>query len=123
MSNYGVLQAGGTLTEILPGDAFTLFNAESPAAGQASVAFATGYCPGGGPSHGIVFTIDYAATSVTAVMLIQGSNRDVDADYQTLYTSTNVQHDNYADVGGFAFYRAKLSTESAGLPVTVIAQR
>ena len=122
MPNYNTLQAGGTVTAIQPGDSITLFNAEAPAAGQASISFATGYSPGGGPAHAITFTIDYAAAP-TAVMVIQGSNRDIDADYQTLYTSTSIQHDSYSDGGGYAYYRAKQISESGGQPVTVIAQR
>lgn len=123
MPNYGVVQAGGVLTAIQPGDSIALFNAESPAAPpQASVAFCTGYSPGGGAPAPILFTIDFAAAP-TDSLVIQGANQDIDANYQTLYTSTNRQHDFYADAGGFAFYRAKLVSQSAGGAVTVIAKR
>lgn len=124
--NYGVTQSGGTtsasqLVALQPGDAFTLFSAESPAAPQASVAFTRAMGPGG-VDGGTTFTIAFAAAPTDAVA-IQGSNTDVDAQYQTLYTSTNKQFDSYTDTGRWAFYRAKLVSQSAGGAVTVIAQR
>lgn len=125
MPNYGVAQAGSpggnNLTEIQPGDLFYLFNAESPTAPQASVAVAMGYVPNNASGQ-VVFTVHWAAAP-TAALVIQGSHVDVDAQYQTLTTFTNVQDGYYADVGGFAFYRAKLSSQSAGGAVTVIAKR
>ncbi len=123
MPNYGIRQAGGVLTAIQPGDAFDLFLAtEIITPPQASVAFCTGYSPGGGAPAAILFTIDFA-TAPTDVVEIQASNQDVDADYQTQYTSTSKQHDSYLDAAGFAFYRAKLTSQSAGGAVAVIAKR
>lgn len=121
MPNYGTLQSGGGVTAVAPGDSMVLFNAESPTAPQASIAFARGIGITGQPS-GIVFTAKWAAAP-TATLAIQGSNADVDADYQTLNTVTNSQYANYADVGNFLFYRGKLLTQSAGGAVTLIAQR
>jgi hypothetical protein len=107
-----------------PGDTFTLFNAEdvTALAPQASVAVAMGYGPGGGANPPVVFAISFASAP-TDSLVIQASNTDVDADYQTLSTSTNKQHDYYADQGGFAYYRAKMVTQSAGGAVTIIAKR
>lgn len=127
MPNYGVAQAGSNataglnLTTLQPGDTMLLFNAESPAAPQASVAFARGYSPSGDDA-GITFQISFAVAP-TAVVAIQGSNVDLDAAYETLYTSTNVQFDNYTDTTRWAFYRAKLVTQSAGGALTVRVQR
>ncbi len=122
MPNYGVAQAGGVLTELQPGDSYALWNAETPAAGTPSVAFATGYNPGGGGSKPITFQILFAAAP-TDSLVIQASNQDIDATYETVYTSTNLQYDAYADLGGYAFYRAKLVSQSAGGAVSVIVKR
>lgn len=121
MPNYGIPQAGGTLTALQPGDALALFNAESPAAPQASVAFVRAMGPGG-VDGGTTFSVVFAAAP-TDSLVIQGSNADVEAQYQTLFTSTNKQFDLYTDTGRWAFYRAKLVTQSAGGAVTVVAQR
>jgi len=122
MPNYGVKQSGGVLTEIQPGDQFVLFNAESPTPPQASVAFNTGYQPGG-QSPQIAFTIDFATAPSASEVHIQGANINADADFQDLYVSTNVQHDLYLDNGKLAFYRAKLVGNTGGGALTVIAQR
>lgn len=121
MPNYGIPQAGGTLTALQPGDALALFNAESPAAPQASIAFERAMGPGG-VDGGTTFSVVFAAAP-TDSLVIQGSNADVEAQYQTLFTSTNKQFDLYTDTGRWAFYRAKLVTQSAGGAVTVVAQR
>ena len=121
MPNYGTPQAGGTLTALQPGDAMYLFNAESPTAPQASVAFARAVGPSAS-DQGVTFQIEFAAAP-TASVLIQGSNVDSDAWYITLYTSSNKQFDSYTDTQRFAFYRSKLASQSAGGALTVLAQR
>jgi hypothetical protein len=121
MPNYGMPQAGGTLTALQPGDSMYLFNAEAPAAPQASIAFARGYSPSGDDS-GITFQILFAAAP-TAQVVIQASNVDADANYQTVFTSTNLQNDNYTDTVRWKFYRAKLVSQSAGGALTLIASR
>jgi hypothetical protein len=120
MPNYGVVQAGG-IVALQPGDLYYLFNTESPTAPQASVSFARAMGPTQG-DNGITFQILFASAP-TAVVLIQGSNVDTDADYETVYTSTNLQNDSYTDIGRFAFYRAKLLSQSAGGALSVIASR
>ncbi len=123
MPNYGVPQAGGVLTSLQPGDGiFYLFDNESPTEGQASVAFCRSFSPGGDDA-GSTFVIDWASAP-TGVVTIEASNQDVDADYQTIWTwSANNQHDNYTDIVRFKFYRAKVVSVDAGLPVTVTVQR
>lgn len=120
MSLYGTPQVGGVLTALSPGDSMKLFDAETPAAPASSIAFRRAYSQAA--DGGVTFTISFAAAP-TSVLVIQGSNTDVDAEYQTLYTSTDKQLDNYTDTTLFAFYRARLVSQSAGGAVTVIAQR
>lgn len=123
MPLYGVAQAGGQITSISPGDEYWLFKAESLTAPQASVAFARGMSPSMNDS-GVTFLISYAAAP-TATLAIQASNIDLDAQYQTIYTSANLQLDNFSDTPPtrWKFYRAKLLTQSAGGAVTVLVQR
>ncbi len=120
MPNYGVPQAGGQLTAPSPGSLFYLFNAESPAAPQASIAFARPASPVGGRDP-ITFSISFAAAP-TASLVIEGSHVDSDSQYQTLYTSTNKQLDFYTDDGSWMFYRCKLVTQTGGGAVTVIVR-
>jgi hypothetical protein len=123
MPNYGVAQAGSNptlglnLTSLQSGDTdYFLFNAEVLTAPQASVAFSRANAPGAQTTY--TFSIDYASAP-TAVMTIQGSNTDVDADYVTLYTSTSIQHDFWTDTGAWKYYRAALVSQSGGGAVTV----
>jgi hypothetical protein len=128
--NYGVAQSGSfpnqgnNLTTLIPGDLpFYLFNAETPTAPQASVAFCRGFTPGtGGATVPLTFEISFASASPTAEVDIQGSNTDADADYISLYSSVNQQYDYYSDYGGFRFYRAKLVTYSSGGALTVLVK-
>lgn len=132
MPKYGIAQAGSqsganmglNLTGVAPGESFVLLSTSDDVTTgtPASVAF----MPITGPDNlrsGITFTIDWTATPTGSTVLIQGSNLDIDGDYQTLYTSTATAHDSYNDVGGFLFYRAKVSVYSAGTSVQVIAKR
>lgn len=109
-------------TACVPGDSLVLFDGtETPGSSVKSIALARQMGPQPGPA-GIVFTISFGS-SPTDALEIQASNEDVDAEYITLQTSTNTQNDYYADAGNFAFYRAVLSTYSAGGMPRVIAQR
>jgi hypothetical protein len=127
MPPYGDLPSkvgatGQGATSLVPGDRLALFNAETVTAPQSSIAVARGYNPAGGAAVPMVFTIHFAAAP-TASVLIQGSNVDVDAQYQTVFTSTGLQDENYTDYGIFQFYRAQLASQSAGGALTVIVQR
>lgn len=128
MPAYGTPQAGGVVTALQPGDGqLYLFNAESPAAGTASISFNRQSSPSMDDA-GVTFQIMFAAAAPTAVVAIQGANVDVDAGYQNLYSSTfpnanTTQLDNYTDTTRWAFYRAKLISQSAGGALTVVAQR
>lgn len=122
MPNYGTLQAGNVLTALYPGSGpYYLFNAETPTAPQASIAFNRAFSASLN-DNGTTFQIIFASAPTSSV-LIQGSDIDVDGDYLTLYTSTSKQFDSYTDVQRFSFYRAKVATQSAGGAITVVAQR
>jgi hypothetical protein len=118
MPNYGTLTP---ITSLHPGDSLVLFNAESPAALQSSIAFSRGYNPGGGETSPITFTASWDVAP-TAVLNIQGANTDAEGQYVTLGTIT-ASPGYYADLGGFQFYRVQLASQSAGGAVTVKAQR
>lgn len=127
MPKYGDLPSavgatGQSATMLIPGDVLVLFNAETITAPEASIAIAIGPNPGGGYAP-LAFDIEFSAAVVTASTLIQGAMNDVDPAYQTLFTSTNLQQDNYGDLGKFRFYRAKLASQSAGGTLTVTVSR
>ncbi|MGH9345058.1 MAG: hypothetical protein ACRD19_15020 [Terriglobia bacterium] len=123
MPNYGTPQAGATLTELKPGDSLVLFDAETPAAPEASIAFARGTSPSGDDA-GTTFTISFAAAA-TAVVDVQGSNVDVAAGYEDLTGTGGLTTfpAAYTDTARFAFYRVNLRSQSAGGAITAIAQR
>lgn len=126
MPNYGTLPStnagsGVAATVLDPGDQMKLFDAESPAAPQVSIAVARSSGPTGVPA-GLLFTIK----APSGTILILGANQDTAAEWalsvgKPLYTSTNQAWDYYADVGNFNFYACQLSAGTG--PVTVIAQR
>jgi phosphopantetheine adenylyltransferase len=69
----------------------------------------------------VTFMIQFASAPTNS-LVIQGANTDTDAAYQTLYTSTNKQLDNYTDTVAWTYYRAYLVSQSAGGVLTVLAQ-
>lgn len=115
MPNYG----SKPCISIGMGESLQLFAAESPAAPQASISCCLrptrSYTP-------LVFYIEFAAAP-TDSLKIQGAMTDTDADYTDLFTSTNTQKDIYTDQGSFAFYRARLATQTGGGAVTVTVRR
>jgi hypothetical protein len=125
MPIYGALQGGGVLTALAPGESYALFDgSEAPAAGLKSIAYnrAPGALQVPSPQ---VFTVTFAALA-TATVLIQGSNDDVEAHYQTVGTlafAGVVTPGYYADAGEFAYYRAVLSAYAGGGMPTVIVKR
>lgn len=115
----------GRAPDLRPGDmGYSIFDGtETPSAGLSSLAFARGQSPSGA-DQGTTFSISFPSASPNATVLIQGSNQDVDAQYQTLWTSTGLQYDNFTDdVGRWAFYRSQLSAYSSGGMPAVIAKR
>ena|ERR1019366_7152669 len=122
MPAYNSPQPGGVLTDLRPGDPlYYLWNAETPAAGTASVAFCRGQSPSGS-DEGMTFQMSWAVAP-TGTVVIQGANQDIDALYETLWTSTSTQLDNYTDTTRRTFYRAKLVEYAAGGALTVSVKR
>ena len=130
--NYGTPQAGSfgppnqglNITSLGPGDNYLLFNDESPAAPQASVAVAFASA---GPvaNSGAAFHATWAGApgGGGAQVDIQASNTDLDADYVSVGSITTFPG-YYGDQGNFSFYRAKLVGNSgAGTGLTVSVQR
>lgn len=107
---------------LIPGQNLKLFDAETPSAGQSSIAFNRSPAPGDQVPSPIVFTFAFASAP-TAVVTVQGSNDNVEANFQDLYTSTSLQHDFYADQGIFAWYRYHCVSYSAGGAFTGAVQR
>ncbi len=109
-------------TACIPGDTLVMFDGtETPGADVKSIALSRATGPTLVPA-GIVFTVDFGSAP-TAVVLIEAANEDTEAKYQVLDTITDTQHAYYDDQGNFAFYRAVLSTYSAGGMPQVVAQR
>jgi len=123
--NYGAALPGGSLTAIQPGDGLYLWNAETPAAPQASIVLVRALGPTG--EAGITFSINFAAAPTDSLQIL-GSNKPPAAaftltDWESLYTSSNKQNDSYTDTARFEYYCAYLASQSAGGALTVIAQR
>jgi hypothetical protein len=114
----------GLATTIYPGDTIPLFAAsDTLAAGSNSIVIAPG--DAGGVNRNVVtFQLNFASAP-TSVLKIFGSNTyPTTAGPQNgvlLYTSTNLQADNYTDNLGFAFYWAELVSQSAGGALTLTA--
>jgi len=106
---------------IFPGDVALAFNAESPAAGQASQQFALpSYA--GFPENGRTIrwqTLFGSAPSAVSVVL-QSAMIDADAEYSTIDTSTVTAGESRSVTGVRAnFLRAKVSSITGGSGVTV----
>lgn len=127
MPLFGIPQAGGQLTSVVPGTTLTLFAAtDTVTAPQASIAFSRGYSPGAG-GFPITFQIGFAATP-TAVTQILATNvyqypgkAFVLTDWTVVYTSTNLQTDSYTDIGVSLCYCAYVVSQSGGGAITVVA--
>jgi hypothetical protein len=106
---------------IFPGDVALAFNAESPAAGQASQQFALpDYSGQGQQGRGVCWqTIFVTAPSAISITL-QAALDDVDAHYQTIDTSTAATGETRTVTTVNAkFIRAKLTSITGGTGVTV----
>ncbi len=104
---------------IFPGDTALAFNAESPAVGQASQQFALGRPYGVDDPWAIGVDISYASAPTSVQLDIQTSIDDVDANYQSVFSSTKTggEHVNATGLKG-RFVRAKLVAKSGGGAVT-----
>jgi len=106
-----------------PGDSFTLFDAESVTAPQASAAVAMAYKEGTGTPQ-IAVSISFAS-SPTDVVSIQTANEDVDAAYVTVSGShsSNTSPDIMQLAVAAKFVRAIVASQSGGGAVTVVLRR
>jgi hypothetical protein len=107
---------------VFPGDLVTPFNDETPTAGQAGQQFALADYSGDPDQGRTVRWQTLFATSPTAVSIaLQGALQDVDAEYFTLDTSTNVAGESRSVSSVRAkFLRAKLTSITGGSGLTVL---
>jgi hypothetical protein len=106
---------------IYPGDVALAFNAESPAAGQASQEFALPSYSGF-PENGrtIRWQTLYGTAPTSVSVLLQTAMNDVDAQYATIDTSSATAGEARTVTGVRGnFIRAKISAISGGSGVTV----
>ena len=111
--------------QVFQGDSFALFDGtETPSAGLKSIAFERKQYGNLNPSP-MTFSVTFPA-SATATILIQGSNDNVEAHFQTVSTipfAGVTTPANYGDLGQFRYYRVNLSAYTGGNMPTVIVQR
>lgn len=132
MPNYAVAQSGGltppslNIAALYPGDGiYFLFNAEAPAAGQASVVFERAAGPVA--DAGSTFEINFSAAPTSSIQILGSNNPNLQVfnsvDWQVLLTSTNKQTDAYTDTARFRFYCVLVASLTAGPTLTVTAKR
>lgn len=108
---------------LYPGDNYSLFStADSLTAPAFSQVVTIGPAAGQQPRGNITFTINFASSSTDVVKLFGSNTQPTSTAAQNgvlLYTSTNLQSDNYTDNVAFAFYWAELVSQSGGGALTV----
>jgi hypothetical protein len=106
---------------IFPGDVALAFNAEAPAAGQASQQFALPDYSGRGEQGRTVRWQTIFGTAPSAISItLQAALDDVDAHYQTIDTSTVAAGEARTVTAVNAkFLRTKLTSITGGSGVTV----
>jgi hypothetical protein len=106
---------------VFPGDVALAFNVESPAAGQASQQFALpDYSGLPSQSRSIVWQTIYGSAPSAVSITLQSAMNDVDAQYQTIDTSTAIAGESRTVTNVNAkFLRAKLTSITGGSGVTV----
>jgi hypothetical protein len=124
MPLYRQVEAGAQLTPIYPGQQFTLFNGtETPGTGVKSCAFMRAQAPDSLTPTPRLFVVTFPS-SATATVLVEASNDDVEAHYQTVGTmgfAGVTTPGYYADAGMFRFYRGNLSAyTSGGMPTMTV---
>jgi hypothetical protein len=120
MPNYSQSSNVNPITALFPGQKILLFNAETPAPGQNSIAVNLPALQYGGRSQAqLSFSISYASAP-TAVLTVMAANDDVAASYiATSTTSTNKQTDRLELATNAPFVLIQLTSQSAGGAVTV----
>jgi hypothetical protein len=118
MPNYN---AQNPPNSIFPGDSFLLFDAESPAPPQASqqAALAGVYDGAAGTPQDVRVDIRYASAPSAVSVDVQSAIDDIDADYVTEYTSTDVNGESVKLTALKArFLRVKLNSQTGGGAIT-----
>ncbi len=107
---------------ISPGDLGMLFSSESPAAGQASQQYALPDYAGFPDQGRTVRWQTLFATNPTAINIaLQTAEQDVDGQYSTIDTTTNVSGEARTVAGVRAkFLRAKVTSITGGAGITVL---
>ncbi len=106
-------------TSLGPGDSLYLFAAaDTITPPESSIVVAP--VRGAAGCKQLTFQIAFASAP-TASVVIQASNVNADADFETVWTwSANNQFDNYTDgFAGWLFYRAKVVSQSGGGALSV----
>ena len=99
----GVGASGQSATALQPGDSLILFNAETPGAGERSLAIARAIGPTA-DDVGTTFSVLCTSAPTAGDFLIQAANTDAPVSYQTVYTATTGASQNYTDVGRWKYY-------------------
>lgn len=120
MPTYTAPQVGNVPSSLIPGQSILLFSAEAATGASQSVACPT-ITPAG--STTTLFQTLWGSAPGTYTVTIQASNVDTDADYETIFTSTNTQFDNFTSTVPWAYYRAKVTANGGGVLLTVVARR
>jgi len=108
---------------VYPGDSVTLFNNENPAPPQASQQVAMGNVYGG-DDVGVSVLITYASAPTSVQIDIQIADTDQDANYFSIYSSTNAAGENVnLNVQRHKFLRVKKVSQSGGGAVTAVVSR
>lgn len=107
---------------LYPGDVAFPFNAETPAAPQASQQFALGFYQGATAEQGrtVVWQTSFAAAPTAVNLTLQAAQVDADAEYQTIDTSTAIAGERRSVPGVNAkFLRVRLNSQTGGGALTV----
>lgn len=119
MPNYN---AQNPPNSIFPGDVVRPFDGETPAAPQASQQYALADAWGASSGQGQDLRVDisYAAAPTAVSVQIQTAIDDVEGDYFTEYTSTNVAGESVKLTDLRArFVRVLLESQTGGGAITV----
>lgn len=110
-------------TDLRLGEQIALWSAESPVAGANSIVITRGESPAN--DQPITFQLDFSVTP-TASITIQGSNFTplASGPINGIVLATLTTADSaYTDTNSYTYYWANVTSESAGEPLTLIAQR
>lgn len=114
----------GLATAVYPGDTIALFAAADTLAAANNSIVVSPSDAGGVNRNAITFALNFASAPTSVVKIFGSNTFPTTAGPQNgvlLYTSTNLQADNYTDNLAFAFYWAELVSQSAGGALSLTA--